>query len=234
MSLLTIVQNAARELGLTSPTAALSSTDAQIIQLVALAQREGKELMQDFNWQALTTEKTFMAVALADQTTASAVPSDYDRMLNETFYNRTRKRPVFGPISPQEWQETQAIVATTLTEAFRMRGDAILLTPTPTAGDTYAYEYITNKWCESSGGTAQSAWADDTDVGILPENVIELGVIWRFLKAKGFDYSEAFRTYELAKLRAQAKDGGKRRISMTYQKVNFPRAPYVQEGSWSL
>jgi hypothetical protein len=234
MSFLTLIQNSAKELGLASPSTAYASTDQQVIQLVALAQREGTELMQDFDWQVLTTEKTFTSVALADQTTASAVPSDLDRFIPETFFNRSQKRPVFGPISAQDWQFTQAVVATTLVESFRQRGNAILITPTPTAGDTYAYEYISKNFCESSGGTDQAAWAADTDVGILPEALMTMGVIWRFLKAKGFDYAEAFRTYEIAKAKAQAKDGGKRRFNLAHRTTNYPRAPYVQEGSWNL
>ena len=234
MSFLTLIQNSAKELGLASPSSAYASTDQQVIQLVALAQREGTELMQDFDWQVLTTEKTFTSVALADQTTATAIPTDFDRFVPETFFNRTRKRPVFGPISAQDWQFTQAVVATTLVESFRQRGNAILITPVPEAGDTYAYEYISKNFCESSGGTDQAAWAADTDVGILPEALMTMGVIWRFLKAKGFDYAEAFRTYEIAKAKAQAKDGGKRRFNLAHRTTNYPRAPYVQEGSWNL
>ncbi len=232
MSLLTIVQNAAKELGLQSPSAAYSSTDAQVIQWVALAQREGQELMEAFDWQALTTEKTFTATATAEQT--GAIPSDFNRFIPETFFNRTRKRAVFGPISPQDWQFTQAVGTSTVVEYFRVKDDTIYLTPVATVDDSYAYEYISNKWCESSGGTAQAAWAADTDVAKLPENIFTLGIIWRFLRAKGFDYSEAFRSYELAKGRAEARDGGKRRISMSYRSATFPRAPFIQEGSWSL
>jgi hypothetical protein len=234
MSLLTIVQNAAKELGLSSPSSAYASTDAQVVQLVALAQREGKELMRDYDWQALITPHTFLGVANNDQAPSTPIPTDFDRFIPETFFNHTRKRPVFGPISPQEYRFALSVVATTLVESFRVRGNTILITPVPVTDDLYIYEYISNKWCQSSGGTEQTAWAADTDTGILSEDIMTLGVIWRFLKAKDFDYSEAFRTYEALKAKIQSRDGGKRRVSMAHRTTNYPRAPYVQEGSWNL
>lgn len=231
MSLLTLIQNAAKELGLSNPASAYNSSDSQVVQLVALAQREGIELMERHPWQVLTKEKTFTGTAAAAQT--GAVPSDFDRFVDESFFNRSKKRPVFGPISPQDWQFTQAVVASTLVESFRRRGDSILITPTPTT-DTYAYEYISNQWCQSSGAVAQSAWASDTDTGILSETTMTLGIIWRFLHAKGFDYAEAFRTYELRVGTTFGRDGGKRRINMGARGIDRARAPFIQEGSWNL
>ena len=35
----------------------------------------------------------------------------------------------------------------------------ILINPAPSAGHTFAYEYMSKNWCESSGGTDQAAWA---------------------------------------------------------------------------
>lgn len=233
MSFLTLVQNSARRLLGTTPASAYNATDNQIVQLVALAQQEGIELSQDFDWKVLTKEKTFTGTAADAQT--GALASDYDRMVPESFFNRTKKRPVFGPISPQDWQFTQAVVATTLVESFRIRGTSLLLTPTASASDTYGYEYISTQWCQSSISVAQSAWAADTDTGILSEEVMTLGVIWRFLRAKGFDYAEAFRTYEMAKARAQTKDGGgKRRLNMGSRNYSLARAPFIQEGNWPL
>lgn len=234
MSLLTLVQASAKRLGLSNPASAFNATDNQIVQLVALAQEEGIELAEGFDWKALTKEKTFTGTAAAAQT--GALATDYDRLVFESFFNRTQKRPVFGPLSPQDWQFTQAVVATTLVESFRIRGTSMLITPTPNGVDSYAYEYISNQWCQSSGAVAQSAWVADTDTGLLPEEVMTLGVIWRFLKAKGFDYAEAFRTYEMAKGRAQQKDGGgKRRLNMAARSSSgLARAPFVREGSWNL
>lgn len=234
MSFLTLIQASARRLGLSSPSSAYASSDNQVIQLVALAQQEGIELAEGFDWKVLTKEKTFTGTAAAAQ--VGALASDYDRHVPETFFNRTQKRPIFGPISPADWQFTQAVVGTTIVESFRLRGGSLLLTPTPNGTDSYAYEYISNQWCQSNVSVAQSAWAADTDTGILSEEVMTLGVIWRFLKAKGFDYAEVFRTYELAKGRAQTKDGGgKRTIRMGAQASHQrARAPFIAEGSWNL
>ena len=233
MSLLTIVQDAAKRLGLNSPASAYASSDAQVIELMAFAQQEGKELARRHFWQAITKEKTFTSTAAAAQT--GAIASDFDRFVDESFFNRTQKRPVFGPVSPQDWQFTQAVVATTLTESFRVRGDSILITPTPNGTDTYAYEYVSTQWCQSNGGSGQSAWAADTDTGVLSEEVMTLGIVWRFLSAKGMNYSEHFRTYELQVADAFIRDGGKRRLNFGQRGMTgYSRPPYIQEGSWNL
>ncbi len=233
MSFLTLIQGSAKRLGLSNPASAYNATDNQVVQLVALAQQEGVELAEGFDWKILTKEKTFTGTAADAQT--GALASDYDRMVPETFFNRTKKRPVFGPISPQDWQFTQAVVASTLVESFRIRGTSLLITPTASVSDTYGYEYISNQWCQSSGAVMQSAWAADTDTGILSEEVMTLGIVWRFLRAKGFDYAEAFRTYEMAKARANMKDGGgKRRLNHGTRTTGYARAPFIQEGSWNL
>jgi hypothetical protein len=48
------------------------------------------------------------------------------------------------------------------------------------------FEYQSTYFCQSSAGADQSAWAADTDVGVLDENLMELGVIWRFKKKNGW------------------------------------------------
>ena len=230
MTLLTVARNACDRIGVQRPSAAFSSTDQQIVQIVGLAQQEGIELAARYNWQVITKEKTFTSVAAETQT--SAVPSDFDRFVNDTFFNRTEKRKLEGPLTPQQWQFHKSVVATTLVEAFRQRGDDILITPTPTAGQTMAYEYISKNWCETSGADEQAAWASDTDVGILSEELMTLGIIWRWQRAKGLDYAESFRTYEMQVAQAMLKDGGKPTLNMGTRKSSAARYPFVPEGSW--
>ena len=235
MSLLTMVQNACDRLGIVRPSLVIGSSDQQVLQLLGLANQEGKELARRHNWQRLTKEKTITATATEEQ--SSAIPSDFDRILNQTFYNRTQNRRVEGPMEPDAWQRYKSSVATVLFDAYRIRGNAMLLAPTPTAGDSYAYEYVSKWWCTSTGGTAptQLAWAVDTDDGILDEELMTDGVVWRFLRSKGLDYAEAFRTHEAQLMLAMVRDGGKRTVSMGNSYDNRRRRePTWPDGNWSV
>lgn len=231
MSLLTLIQNSCDRLGLTRPASAYGSSDPQIMQLVGLAQQEGLELNRRHTWQVMTKEQTFTAAATEAQ--ATAIPSDFDRYVDETMFNRTRKRHVYGPLNPQEWQFQKSVLTSTIVENWRQRGGSVMIAPTATAGDTYAFEYISTKWCQSSGAVAQTSWLSDTDTGILSEDLMKLGVIWRFKSAKGFSYAEEFRTYELQVAEAAARDGGKRTLNAGHSR-RASRGIFVQDGNWPL
>ena len=236
MSLLTTIQNACNRIGITQPSSVIGSSDAQIRQLLGLAQQEGKELAKRHAWNALTKEKTFTATAT--ETQSGAIPSDFDRIINNTFHNRTNARRVEGPLDAVEWQSYKASTTTVLFDAFRIRGNSLLMAPTPTAGDSYAYEYVTTYWVATAAASttpAQDSWAVDSDVGILSEELMADGIVWRFKKAKGLDYAEDFRTYEAQVMLAIARDGGKRKVNMgnSYD-WRRRREPTWPDGSWSL
>lgn len=235
MSLLTTIQDAADRLGIVRPSSVIGSADQQVRQLLGLAQQEGKELARRHSWQALVKEKTFTATAT--ETQSGALPSDFDRFVNGTFYNRTRNRVVEGPLNAREWQDYKASVTTVMFDAYRVRGGSLLLAPTPTAGDSYAFEYLTTWWVATAAASttpAQATWAADTDVGILPEELITLGLVWRFKKAKGFDYSEEYRSYQAEVMLAMTKDGGARSLYMGRVKSHRVPQPTYPDASWDL
>ena len=151
MSLLTLIQDATDRLGIVRPGSVIGSADQQVRQLLGLANQEGKELARRHTWQSLQKEKTITATATETQT--SAIPADFDRFINGTFYNRTLNRRVEGPLTPQEWASYKASTSTVLFDAFRQRGDALLLAPTPNADDSYAYEYVSTYWVATAAAS---------------------------------------------------------------------------------
>jgi hypothetical protein len=227
MSLLSIIQNASDRLGLTRPSTVISSTDPGIITLLGLAQAEGKSLYDRHTWQVLQTEYTF---STADGTASYALPAAFDSIIKDTVFNRTRRRRMVGDLSPEQWQETQASLVTMVNPAFRIRGSLFYISPTPTAIETIAYEYMSKNWCQSSLAVGQSAWALDTDTGVLNEELMTLGIIWRFKSAKSLDYAEAMNDYEIAVNKAIFKDGARVTIDTSNCRGDrIPRAPQVPE-----
>jgi hypothetical protein len=231
LSMVTRICNAPG-VGLAVPTVVAASGDAGIQEILELANQEGEELAKRADWPELMTEKTFTTSAAAIQT--GAIPSDFDRFVNGTWFNRTKMRKLVGPLSPEQWQRIQANGAvSTVIQAFRIRGSDMLITPTPAAGETIAYEYLTKNWCQSSGGTGQSAWAADTDTGVLDERLMTLGVIWRWRKAKGFSFQDALDTYNNEVEKAAGRAPGAPVLMMNARP--FSRLPIgtIPDGSWS-
>lgn len=232
MTVLSIVQNACRELSLDVPAEVFASTNDIVVQLRGLLRRELHELARRANWTKLIKEQTFTTVAQDLQT--GAVPSDFDYYLNDTMMNRTTSRVVLGPMSEVEWQREKAgPIYSSVHDAFRFRGGDILITPTPAAGDTIAFEYFTTNIAEDSGGTGKADFTADDDVAVLDEDIIELGLIWRFNRAKGFDYAEDFQNYEAAVAAAITRDGGAKRLDMTRSRVGQFYDVNIPEGNWS-
>lgn len=214
MSLLSLCQSAATQLSLPVPSAVVASTEDTDMIMLRLAQEEGIALMRRYAWQALTAEVTFTTIAAETQT--GVIPTDFDRIIPDTIWNRSTRRRVIGPLSADEWSESKAKQVTYVNPTFRIRGDAWLMTPTPPAGETIAFEYVSKHFCQSAGPTPtrQAAWAADTDTGRLDEGLMALGLVWRFRAAKGLPYGEDLALYEKRVMEAVMRDGGgKMRIS---------------------
>lgn len=233
MSLLTIIQSAADKIGVKRPTLVVSNNTPTIIQLLDYCNQSGDELMRSYDWQVLTKEKTFTSVASETQT--DMVATDLDRFINETFWNRTQRRPFKGPLSPQEWQQIKATVVTPVREVFRQRGGDILIQPVPSAGDTFAYEYVSTQWRTDTNDTAIDSFSADTDKSLISENLITLGIVWRYKQARGLPWEGDYAIYETqVKLRAM-RDAPKRTVDMAND-APYERMPVigVPESNWNL
>jgi len=231
-SILSLIQDAAAELSLATPSAVIgNSEDDGAQKLLRHLTRTCRQLATRYDWQRLRKEKTFTTVALADQTTASAIPADFLRFVPDSMFNRTERYRVTGPLTSEEWQGHQATLMTRVYDAYTMRGNALLIAPTPPAGQSWAYEYITKNIGTDTGGTTErSSFTVDTDVPFLDDEMLILGMVWRYRKAEGQDYGEEFREFESRVNDLLKMDSGRSRfIDMTGSDVDRvpvpPRVP---------
>lgn len=232
MSLLSIVADVAARMALPQPPAVIGSTDRQVQQLLALLNEAGSDLLADCNWQAVRVEQTFVTTATPNQ--ASALPADFDRFIVNSFFNRSTRRPMTGPITPRQWQWIQAQpVYSTVYLAFVERSGQFLIAPTPAAGNTIAYEYISQNWVKSQSGMPQPTFEADTDTSFLSEELLTLSLRWRFKQAKGLDYAEDMATFERRKERLMARDGGATALTLSPQPID-PNRINIPDGNFGV
>lgn len=203
MTCRTIVHNAADEVGIDRPETVVGSTDPNARLLLRLAQRAGENIAKRHDWSKLTTQHTWTSVALEPQALAFPTAS-YDRMnYMSDVWDRTRNLRYIGPSGVKNWQWLQngAVAgASGVIGYWRILGGVLNLFPAPPAGNTMALEYITRLWTTDENGTARSSgqFEADADLALVPERLIELEVIWRWLKRHGLDYAEAMSDAERA------------------------------------
>jgi hypothetical protein len=229
LNCLQLIQRVCKRIGISVPNAAYTSSDLQVQQLVELANEEGQEQASRYQWQALQREATFTTVVAELQTSLAAITTGFGWIVNDTIWNRTLRRPVYGPDSLQDWQQQKAIQIAGPFNRYRIIANNIRFYPVPAAGQDCYFEYITNQWTAAGGTEYQS----DTDTSLLDDTTMILGTIWRWKQAKGMTYAEDFAKYERRIAELLQRDAVKPTLSMTGTMYDVVPLVVVPSGSWN-
>ena len=151
------------------------------------------------------------------------MPSDYDRTVNKTMYNKTNRWSVIGPKSAQEWQWIKASYITTGPRMrYRIMGNEFVVWPAAYGANVVlGFEYQSNGWVVTPQGTYTNKTTNDQDTFLFPDKLLVLGTKLKYFEIKGFDTTTLYADYnrELAKFKAQ--DAGADTLSMA------PRYPNI-------
>ena len=331
MSLLSVVTQVALKTGLSPPTAAISSTDTNILQMVGYANEAGQEIAARYGWESLTKESSFSCPGVAGgitqltltaggsgyasggTTSYSFIPltggtgsgatatititngvvtsisqtlnqqgtgysvgdvlsaaastlggtgsgllmkaaqvaivpvqmqgvmttlagPDFGWVLNDTMWDRSTRRPVFGPKAPAEWQQLQAQFLTGPWWQYRIRGGQLLFIPAPAIGDQIFFEWISNYWAAKAITPTvgySTTYQADTDVSLLDERLITLDTLWRYKRAKKLEYSEDYDIAEAAITDAMTRNASQPRLNLAGAAGDILPGVFVPAGSWS-
>ena len=299
-TLLQLVDQVSGELGLSQPAAVIGSTNNQTVQLLALAQRLGKDLVREYEWQRLvkayvlqttagisttgtitagskviTSMGTTVGLEVGNVVTGTgqapyaeiltidsgtqvtlntpvatstaavsmtfakqdyAMPTDFDRMISDTNWDRTNHWRNLGTKTSQEWQWLQGgIISVGPRERYRIYNNRLRIFQALTSIYTFAFEYVSNYWVMSSGATAgdKGAFTADSDTTIFPDDLMLAGLKFYFLKAKKLDYAVELGEFMRALSYTKAQDVPVPAQSLAPIGMNPLVGPWsVQDGNW--
>lgn len=214
MTLLTALKDAQRELSLAVTSSMVSDGQETQNLLYRLANKAAKDVLRrpEYRLPLLEREHSFTATTGATLQT-SGKPSDFDRIIPDTIWNRSTDKKVAGPLDQEEWAIANGLPISSNIEQYAMlRYDGLHIFPAPTVGDTIAYQYRINTPVQATGGGAyKTVFSADSDVYLLGDELLTLDVVWRYKREKGRDYAENLKDFELALQSIASGTSGSRR-----------------------
>jgi hypothetical protein len=160
---------------------------------------------------------------------------DFGWVLNETMWDRTVRRPVYGPKHSAEWQQLKAQLMQGPWWQYRIRGNRVLFIPPPPAGDAIYFEWVSTYWVANTAlptiGT-QKAYGADSDLSLLDERVIGLDTLWRFKQSKRLEYAEDFDKAQAAIADLMARNASKPRLNLAGAQTDIYPGVLVPAGNW--
>jgi hypothetical protein len=181
-------------------TASLSSTVALRItsastgpnSVVAITDTGANHLFASLtNFSAIST-------AVAGTAPFIAAAAGFWKITNDTLWDTNRHLPLFGPRRMQDIAMLLAIPITGPFLQYNIWQNQLNIIPTPAAGDTIIGFYQSlNGWTAADNSNTYQFITNDTDVPLLDNQTIYMGLKWRWLEAKGLAYGEEKANYEL-------------------------------------
>lgn len=168
-----------------------------------------------------TLTLTQQATATATGTTFTlgkvkyAFPSDYDRQIDRTHWDKSKHWEMLGPETPQQWEWLlSGYISTGPRIRYRILANQHVIWPMVTTAEVLGFEYVSNQWAVSTAGAAKGSITADTDTCIFPDRLMVLGLKKKYFEVKGFDASAFEVDYSKHLNIAKANDAGSPTLSM--------------------
>jgi hypothetical protein len=229
-NLLELIQQVCAELAINRPNFVIANNDPQVQQMLAIANRLGRDLARQYVWQMLVKEHSFTTV---DGVSLYDLPTDWGRQIPQTEWDRSSRWPLVGPVSDQQWQFTKSgIIPQGPRIQFRINSNAVEIVPA-TGGIEIAFNYVSKAWVVADTGLVYDRFLNDNDNALFEDSLMISGIKTQWKVAKGLDAS-----FDLAEFRTmldtmKAQDRSAPKLSMSPQPVEILLSgANIQDGNW--
>jgi len=187
MTLLTIAQDLANNVGLEVPTAVVASGLREHQEIVSQANLVGEELARRADWGALQNTLTLTG----DGTNKiHDLGADFSRI--SSGIGVLADTNIVRPLTRAEWGSLVPIEGTP--RYFLLEGSELTLWPYLASAETVTVTTQTVNWCSNGS----DAWSADTETSLIDETLFLKGLIVRWRRQKGMEFADYEAEYEQA------------------------------------
>lgn len=229
MNILQIAQEAADICAVARPTD-LFNTNSQNDQLfMSVVKSTLDSLMRHCEWQTLTREADFYTTDGVKDYLIDNIAPDFYNLVNGTMYIKGNIRNVIGAITEERWRKYKQYNTTEIDLLFKVQNNMFRFVKNPGCLKL-KFAYKSNAVClDAKTQEPKSSLTANTDVPVFDAYLVKLGIIWRWNKRTGLDYTEEFNEYqrELNKSFAESKAVGDINLSYTYGIFDAPNGGVI-------
>lgn len=205
-TILAIIQRAAPKIGLTTPAAIFSATDATAVELAAIANEVMERIVRAHDWSRLKLEHQMIGDGAS---VGYSLPADYLRMPKDgRVWSMVDRAPLTAVQNGDDWLRLSVEDAGRIRPAWIILNGQMQFAPAPVDGDVLRFLYVSRFAVTDEAGGLKTAFTADTDAFVLDARVLELGMIWEWRNRKGLPYAEDMATAETALAQAISDDAG--------------------------
>lgn len=155
-------------------------------------------LMRYGDWQDLTKEASILTVKNKTVYPIDNIVGDFYCLLNNTIWIKDTSEKVVGAITPEQWMKEKYFGCEDIDIKFKIQNNAFKFLTPPPANMRIVFQYRSNAVClDALSYEEKPSLTKNTDIPIFDAHLVKLGIIWRWLKRNGMDYTEEFNEYEL-------------------------------------
>lgn len=187
MSLLTIAQGLAANVGMQTPSSVIANSAREWQECLEFANEVGEELARRVDWGALQATATLTG----DGTNkVHALPDGFSRFSAGIAVRAGTS--IVRPLSRAEWNALTPASGTP--RYFLLEGNEVTLWPYLANAATATASYQTRFW--TSAGADE--FTEDTQTSLINEDLFQKGLIARWRRQKGMSYQDEEAEYEAA------------------------------------
>ena len=229
MNILEIAQEAADMCAVARPTN-LFNTSSQNDQLfMSVVKSALDSLMREAEWEMLTRQAELYTQDGQKDYLIENIAHDFHSLVNGTMYMKGDMRDVIGAITEEKWRQLKQYHTVDIDVFFKIQGNKIRFYKNPGQKE-FKFTYKSNAVCyDAITEEPKSKLTANTDIPVFDHYLVKLGIVWRWLKRTGLDYTEEYNEYmrELNKSYAETKANGDINLGYSYGIFDDPNGGVI-------
>jgi hypothetical protein len=229
-TLLSIVQTVCLEMTAPEPQAVISSTDNNVLKILALVRAACDDLTYEFDWNFLQQRYTFSTVANQEN---YPWPADYVRSIEGTFFDATNRWPL-KIVTPTQWEIINIWnVTASPFERLRVFQNQMWFFPIPAAVYNFVFDYISSYHViDANTGAAKLDFTNDGDICMFDYRLVVYLTKLKYFASIGNDTTAALVEYKRTLEFAKGQDMPSQRLSLLPSSPRLLGVDNIPDASW--